>query len=120
MTTTTSAFDLDPVRLRAAEGRRDVPAPTQDEAPPALDRATADGPFSLLHDAAVDIAGEPGLVIRVRSGCLWVPNCDEGCSVGVGPDEEYQVTRAGVFTAYGSHATEVELAWPASPAAKLH
>lgn len=117
---TTAIAALDPVQPRAAAVPLRGPAPAQHEAPPVLDRLTADGPLSLLHDAAVSIAGEPGLVIRVQSGCLWVPNCDEGCSVGVGAGEVHEVAGHGVFAAYGSRGTEIELAWPTPAAAGLH
>jgi hypothetical protein len=80
---------------------------------PTLSRATAVGPFSLCAHGPVAIDAEPGLVIRVRAGCLWLPHDEAQCSVGIGATEHFVVRSAGRLIAHGQRATELELEWPA-------
>lgn len=82
-------------------------------APITLSRATTVGAFSLRERGPVTIDAEPGLVIRVHAGCLWLPHDELQCSVGVGAMEHFVVRRAGRLSAHGQRATEVELEWPA-------
>jgi hypothetical protein len=115
---TTAIASFDPVRAADAAPHSHLAAA---EVPvTSLDRLTAEGRFSLLQDAGVRIDGERGLVIRVHAGCLWVPNCDAGCSIGIGAGEDFRVGSDGAITAYGSRGTQVELAWPQRAVGDLH
>jgi hypothetical protein len=80
-----------------------------------LDRATAAGPFSIPY-GTVRVAAEPGLVVKVHSGLLWVPNHEEHCSVGLGAGEQMAVGQAGVLNVLASRVTQVEFLWPARQA----
>lgn len=86
----------------------------------AFTRSDTAGPFSLFEYGAIGIETEPGLVIRVHAGCIWVPNGDDHCSVGVGAGESFAVRGAGLLTALATPRTEVELEWPSDiqPAAR--
>jgi hypothetical protein len=76
-------------------------------------RDTAEGAFSLVDDEPLTIAAEEGLVIRVRSGCLWVPSCEEHCSVGVSEGDRFICKRDETLRVLGCRGTEIELDWPA-------
>lgn len=78
----------------------------------ALNRATSGGSFSVVEYGAVRIDAEPGLVIRVHGGCLWVPHHEDHCSVGVGAGEHFVVGHPGRLTTLASRGTQVELVWP--------
>lgn len=75
-------------------------------------RTTADGHFSIVDFGTLVLDAEPGLVIRVHAGCMWVPQHREHCSVGVGPGEHFVVPSAGPLTVLATARTHVELAWP--------
>jgi hypothetical protein len=77
-----------------------------------LSRTMTAGRFSLCRRGPVTIDAEPGLVIRVLAGCLWLPHDEARCSVGIGAAEHFVVRRAGSLCAHGQRATEVELVWP--------
>jgi hypothetical protein len=78
----------------------------------ALTRNTIEGPFSLFKHGPFSIEAEPGLVIRVLAGCLWVPNHEEHCSVSVGAGEHLVARRAGELTILAAAGTQVRLDWP--------
>lgn len=77
-----------------------------------LTRATTAGRFSLIERGPVAIDAEPGLIIRVHAGCLWVPHHEEYCSVGVGAGEQFVVRQAGRLTTMATDSTQLELEWP--------
>ncbi len=80
--------------------------------PTTLSRTTTVGPFSLRERGPVMIDAEPGLVIRVHAGCLWLPHDEAQCSIGIGAAEHFVIRRDGSLCAHGQCATEVELVWP--------
>ena len=82
-------------------------------ADPLFTRRTVGGPLSITVSGPIRIDAEPGLVVRVQSGCLWVPHAQEHCSVGVGPGEDFVVLHLGALTAMANERTQVELEWPA-------
>lgn len=88
----------------------------------ALGREIVSGPFSAPGHGPLPINAEPGLVIHVRAGCLWVPHHEAYCSVGVGPGETFVVQQSGRITALATEGTEIELEWPPeiSAAARTH
>jgi hypothetical protein len=88
----------------------------------ALGRDTVSGPFSTPGHGPLPIKAEPGLVIHVRAGCLWVPHHEDHCSVGVGPGEAFVVQQSGRITALATEGAEIELEWPpeVSAAARTH
>jgi hypothetical protein len=75
-------------------------------------RATAEGIFSVVTHGSIGIDAEPGLVIRVHAGCLWVPRRDEHGSVAIGAGEHFVVDRASKLKALASSRAQVELEWP--------
>lgn len=77
-----------------------------------LARDTTEGAFSLFDDEPLTIAAEKGLVIRVQSGCLWVPSSDEHCSVGVSEGERFVCKRNETLRVLGCRGTRVDLEWP--------
>ena len=79
----------------------------------ALSRATAGGRFSLTQDGPIQIDAASGLVIQVHAGCLWVPDPDEQCSVGVAAGECFEIRHAGELLAMGRRGTQAELVWQA-------
>ena len=86
-----------------------------------LDRARVAGHFSLLHDGVLRIAAEPGLVLRVVAGCLWLPSEDAACSVGRMAGEQVTLARGGTLLASARRGTQIELVWPATnPPRCLH
>lgn len=98
---------------KAARPRAYFPSASADRrAGGELTRARTAGTFSLPPQASIVVVAEPGLVIRVHSGCLWVPHHAEHCSIGVGAGERFVVDRAGTLTVLASGRTEVELEWP--------
>lgn len=81
-------------------------------------RPTAEGHFSIVDFGTLTIEAEPGLVIRVHAGCVWVPRHREHCSVDVAPGEQFVVAVAGPFTVLVIARTHVELVWPPRQAAR--
>ena len=92
--------------------RRSPPAPIAAAQPIALDRDTAQGPFSFATHGPIGIDVEPGLRVRVLAGCLWLPDSAEQCSVGVGAGESFAPVDAGRIHAMARRGTQVELVWP--------
>ncbi len=78
----------------------------------AFTRSIAEGPFSLRDHGSIDIDAEPGLVVRVHAGCLWVPHHEEHCSVGIGAGEQFTVRSSGRLTVLATSGTQAELVWP--------
>jgi hypothetical protein len=77
-----------------------------------LTRSNVGGPFAVFERGALRIDAEAGTVIRVHAGCLWVPDDEEECSVGVGAGEQIRIRNAGLITTLAMRATQVELVWP--------
>lgn len=110
MTTALTSIDND--QLRTVDGpRRRMRARARPEV--LLARDTTEGAFSLFDGEPLTIAAEKGLVIRVHSGCLWVPSSDEHCSVGVSEGDRFVCKRNETLRVLGSRGTEIELQWPA-------
>jgi hypothetical protein len=88
----------------------------------AFGREIVSGPFTTSDHGPLPIIAEPGLVIHVRAGCLWVPHHEAHCSVGVGPGETFVVQQSGRITALATEGTEIEFDWPPeiSAAARVH
>ena len=90
----------------------------------AFGREIVSGPSSAPGHDPLPIIAEPGLVIHVRAGCLWVPNHEAHFSVGVGvgPGETFVVQQSGRITALATEGTEIEFDWPPeiSAAARVH
>jgi hypothetical protein len=78
-----------------------------------LARDTTEGALSLFDNEPLTIAAEEGLLIRVHSGCLWVPSCDAHCSVGVSEGDQFVCKRDETLRVLGCRGTEIELEWPA-------
>ncbi len=78
----------------------------------AFTRSTTEGPFSLREHGAISIDAEPGLVVRMHTGCLWVPHHEEHCSVGIGAGEQFTVRSSGRLTVLATSGTQAELVWP--------
>ena len=88
----------------------------------AFGREIVPGPFAAPGHGPLPIIAEPGLVINVRAGGLWVPHHEAHCSVGVGPAETFVVQQSGRITALATEGTEIELEWPPeiSAASRTH
>jgi hypothetical protein len=67
----------------------------------------------VVEYGAIGIETEPGLVIRVHAGCIWVQHDEDHCSVGVGAGEGFAVGGAVPLTALAMPRTRIELEWPA-------
>lgn len=108
MTTTTSTL-----RDNATRAPRAAAAPDTSTQLAQLTRSNCEGRFSVLGYGPVKLVAEPGLVIRVHTGCLWVPHHAEHGSVGVGAGERFVVRSACELTTLATDGTQIELDWPA-------
>ena len=77
-----------------------------------VDRSIIRGTFSLIADGPVSFNAEPGLVIRVHAGCLWIPGHQNAPAVAVAAGEQFVAPSAGRLTVRASRRTQVELEWP--------
>lgn len=104
-----------PISIRPAAGLAPLrlpPAPVDVLADLYPSSLHAEGPFSIVVRGTFTIDAVAGLVIRVHAGCLWVPDDEAQCSVGVGPAEHFVVPRAGRLTVLAAARTQLELGWP--------
>jgi hypothetical protein len=97
---------------------RPWPAEPQAAAITTFDRASCSGRLSLLADGPLRIDAEPGLCIRVHDGCLWLPATGNAVGMVLSNGQHAELDRAGPTWAMAMRRSEIELDWPAPPAAE--
>ncbi|MCL4801436.1 MAG: DUF2917 domain-containing protein [Burkholderiales bacterium] len=103
-----SSFAADP---RDEARRAPRPAAFPRVQPKPLTRSLTDGRFSLIGSGHVAIAATPGLVVRVRSGALWITQEHDQRDHLVAAGEHFVADRAGRLVVSAFARSEVELVW---------
>ena len=77
-----------------------------------LTPAETAGRFTLARDGHVAVAAVPGLLVRVRSGSLWLTQDRDPVDHLVTAGQCFVADRRGRLVATALHVTEVEVEWP--------
>jgi len=99
------ADEVTPRAPRAAAFPRTQPKP--------LGRSLTGRRFSLIGNGHVTIAAVPGLVVRARSGLLWITQERDLRDHLVPAGERFVADRAGPLVISAFARSEIELEWPA-------
>ena len=70
------------------------------------------GPFSLIDDSAVAVAGIPGMAVRVKDGSLRVGRTDDRQSIHLRAGEHYVAQELGVLTLSSARYVELSISLP--------
>lgn len=76
-----------------------------------LTAATVAGPFSLVGNAPLEIAAQPGLMIRVRDGSLWARCTDDGTHHFVRAGECFVAERTTALIVGTINRAELDVVW---------
>lgn len=77
-----------------------------------LTRSLTGGRFSLFGSGHVAVAATPGLVVRARSGALWITQERDWRDHLVAAGGCFVADRAGLLVVSALARSEVELVWP--------
>lgn len=77
------------------------------------------GGLSLIDHLPLSIAAVPGLVVRVRSGAIWVTRPGEAKDRVVRAGERLVVDRAGALVVCALGTSELQIEWPLRGLARL-